>query len=148
MRTPFEMRINKWIASGFGVLLMLVGAPFLLIGLFGLYSFVFDDENSTLALILGIGAPIGAYCVWTGARMAFGAKRKEGGLFSPFALRAAGVLFAVVPLVLLFVDEPGWSTIPRIVEVGFFWLASAACFGLASRRQHPVLGRETVDGDT
>ena len=148
-RNQFEARINRWIAAAFGVLLLLVGAPFLVLGATGIFKSFSDNPDSIItALMLG-STLIGFFCVWTGVRMAFNLRRADGGLLSPSMLRTGGVYFVSVPIFLIYMDGGfEWENTWVLLEIGFSLGLAGTCFALASRRQHPVLGGESFPNDT
>ena len=147
-RSPLEADVNKWVASAFGVLLALVGAPFLVVGGFAVYRFLSGTPDATI-VFLGIASMLlGAFCVQTGIRMVFGIRRNEGGLFPPFVLRTAGVFFLLAPVILLFArDGFDWRSVTLLLEIGFYLVVAGTCFALANRREHPPLGVGMADDD-
>ena len=75
---------------------------------------------------------IGAWLAALALDLARGStRRRDGGLFSPAALRLCGVLFALLPLGLL-VFDPGAAL--HFHLFAWCWSAAIACFALATRR--------------
>jgi hypothetical protein len=75
---------------------------------------------------------IGVWLSGLAIDLAHGAtRRKDHGLFPPAALRAWGIVFALIPLVLI---AAAWRTAMHVHELLWFWSAAVACFTLAARR--------------
>ena len=119
-----------------GGLTGLVSLFFLTFGVWGLWAaFMQTDFPEWMFAVLsafiamGVGAGSVAYRLISGRRRA-----RDGGLLSPWALRAGGLIFAVGPIVSFF-NHP-W----QVLLVLLHWGAAAACFELARRREtylHP-----------
>jgi len=62
-------------------------------------------------------------------------RRSDHGLFSPTALRIWGLLFGIMP-VLMLVCTPG-AALAHFHVLLWCLVAAAACFTLAARRLHP-----------
>ena len=133
----------------FGVLLVLVGLPFLILGLLGTAKSAWEGNGNDTLVFIVLAALGGLFCVWTGVRMIGGSKRKDGGLLSPLVLRIGGLYFLLVPLIMfLSAGEVNWRSLLWILELGFYLVVAATCFALASKRQLPVLDQESVESDT
>lgn len=143
-----DTETNKRTTRVFGLILILVGSPFLAIGVLSLVKLRSENTDTSILVTVAIAGLVGLFCVWTGGKMVLGLKRGDGGLFSPFVLRTAGVLFGLMPIVhFLFSEELSWRSIYFLLETGFFFGVSAALFALAGRRQNPVLGQEYLDNE-
>ena len=146
--TILDTETNKKTTRTAGLILILVGSPFFAAGVLGLIKLRSDDISDSILITVAIAGLVGLFCVWTGGRMVLGLKRGDGGLFSPFTLRTAGVLFGATPIFLILSSEEfSWRSASFLLETGFFFGVSAALFALASRRQNPVLGQEYLDND-
>lgn len=142
-RDPFEVGVSRWVSSAIGVLLALVGSPFLAVGALGIFRSMTDPPESVTVALLISSTLVGMFCVWTGIRMAFQIRRSDGGLLSPAMLRTGGVYFALVPLFLIYIDggikaQNAWLLLEIVLSLGL----AGACFALANRRQHSKLGGE------
>ena len=90
-------------------------------------------EKATDWIFFGIQALIGAALFGLGLNLLRGvSRRRDGGLFSPAALRTWGVVFALVPVALLLAN---WRAIFHPHFLLWSVSASVACFLLAARRR-------------
>jgi hypothetical protein len=144
----FGSSVNRKVEVVAGVLLAVVGVPFFVVGGTALWAIIMGKLEDALYAFTILGIAIGAFCLWTGARMIFGLKRSDGGLLSPFVLRLAALFFAVGPIVLLVTSDrlSLWS-LWRVLELALFFAAAGACLVLANRRQHQTLGQDSVESD-
>lgn len=118
----------RWLEVALGIA---TGA--IAVALFSLNAYflwlVFGRTPSMPALVLlGCIALVGVFFLALSRRLLLGKGRNDGGLFPPFALRLAGVIFLSSPLLLFF--GPRTHFLNVILCIG----AGVACFTLASRR--------------
>ncbi len=145
--TPYSSTVGRKTSIAAGIALLLVGLPFLLLGAFGFFRIATTDIDEFHLGFAAVLFVIGVFCVSTAIRMMLGRKREDGGLFSPFVLRVAGTLFAIVPVLLIFADGLDLRSLGTLLKVGFFLAVAGSCFALASRRQYPVLGQDNTSID-
>src|SRR5262249_11307647 len=83
-----------------GVALTLIAAVFLISGGIGVYSLFKSPAQTDVKVLFGVLVTLGfAFCV-VGIRLLTGKRRRDGGLFSPWVLRFAGVFFIGTPVIL------------------------------------------------
>lgn len=145
--TPFSSSVGRRTGIAAGLALLAIGTPVLLMGIVAVFRISPSDFDAFLLGFVAILLVVGFFCVSTALRMILGRSRRDGGLFSPFVLRTAGVLFAIVPVLLVFAEWPNLRSLWTLLEVGFFLAVAGSCFALASKRQHPVLGDDVTDSD-
>jgi hypothetical protein len=76
------------------------------------------------------------WVLFASVRLIVGRERRTGGLLSPLALRVAGTIFGIIPVIALFTGaywEARWGWVRVIQAIGYF-TAMAALFRLASSR--------------
>lgn len=103
------------------------------------YAAITSRQGTTTShAVIGLGMlGLGAYLLAVCYRLIAHRPRRDGGLFSPLLLRAAGVvmvLFMVVSVVLAFTTKMSWSwwVALKVLTMTSF---VAGCFHLAARRQ-------------
>jgi hypothetical protein len=134
-RKHFHQPVNRVVQVATGLPITILGL--LAIGVAGLILYVFFTGESVPRPILWFGIiilPVGFFCLLIAWRLFIGySGRKDGGLFSPVALRIAGAIFLIQP-VLLFFAKSYW-----ILESITCVLAAYASFALASQRESKML---------
>jgi hypothetical protein len=145
--TSLQSPIGRRVSIAFGTLLLVVGLPFLVLGTVGVFRI--ESAEPPIVVVVVASMAVGVFTSLTGLRMILGLKRRDGGLFSPFVLRIAGLVFAVTPLILLFtVGRADWRSLWLVIELGFYFAVAGACFAIASRRESPVLSGPTLPEDS
>ena len=145
----YEIPVSRKVSIVFGVLLTMIGSPFLVLGVLGSFKLVRDGVGNDTLFFVMLSGVVGLFCAWTGTRMIAGRKRKDGGLLSPLALRIGGLYFLLAPIALfLTADESDSWPLVLILELGFYLVVASTCFAIATRRQTPVLDVESVGNDT
>jgi len=137
-REHFHQPVNRVVQVATGLPITILGL--LAIGVAGLILYVYFTGESVPSPILWFGIiilPVGFFCLLIAWRLFIGySGRKDGGLFSPVALRIAGTIFLIQP-VLLFFAKSYW-----ILKSITCVLAAFACFTLASKRECQLLFEE------
>jgi hypothetical protein len=113
-----------------GLVLTIMGGGLLALFALLLYALLKGGEKKIVVGLCIIGTVGVSLCV-VGIRLITGRRRRDGGLFSPWVLRFAGVFFIAMPLVFLFAHR----TLYAILESGLMVSAGVACFVVANRRE-------------
>lgn len=123
--------VPRWWEVSAGIIIGLFSLLLLTVGSLGIYKNLKVEEVSDLAqLVIIIFLVTGYLCGLLSYRLIFtGAKQRQTGLFSPNALRFAGTLFLLAPILFIF------SKSAAILEIFTCFSASAACFALAKYRE-------------
>jgi hypothetical protein len=145
--TPFSSSVGRKTSIAAGIALLIVGLPILLMGIVAVVRISPKDFDAFLLGFVAVLLVVGVFCVSTAARMVVGRRREDGGLLSPFVLRTAGVLFAILPVFLIFAEAVSLRSLWTILEIGFFLAVAGSCFALASKRQHPALSQSSNAND-
>jgi hypothetical protein len=127
--SQYSAPISRVPRVALGLVVTIIGAA--LLGFFGLglYRLIGGLPSTSIIVILFIVGALGlALCV-LGLRLITGKRRRDGGLFSPWALRFGGVIFLFGPVAALI--NRSWF---GLVEAGVSLSAAVACFALANRR--------------
>src|SRR5215469_10715040 len=110
-----------------GLVLTVMGGGLLFFLAVGLYALIKGAEKQLIVGLCVIGALGTALCV-IGIRLVTGRRRRDGGLFSPWVLRFAGVFFIAVPVIFLFAHR----TLYALLESGVMVSAGIACYVTAN----------------
>jgi hypothetical protein len=140
----YSAPISRVLTVGVGLIVTVMGAA--LLGFFGLGAYRLGSglPSTQVLLILFIVGALGlALCV-VGLRLITGRRRRDGGLFSPWALRFGGLIFLFGPVAAVLVNRSWFG----LLEAGVSLSAGAACFVLANRREQAGAdpGRLTIVG--
>ena len=136
MSEQYLAKPPRYLVMVTGGLVGLVSVFLLTFGVWGLWAaFTQTDVRAGMFAVLGVFIAVGIGAARVAYRLISGRRRaRDGGLLSPWALRAGGLIFAVGPIASFFVHP--W----HVLLVVLHWGAAAACFELARRREtylHP-----------
>ena len=65
----YDLPISRKVSFVFGVFLILVGLPFLILGLLGTVKSAWEGNGNDTLVFIVLAALVGLFCVWTGVRM-------------------------------------------------------------------------------
>jgi hypothetical protein len=122
-----------------GIIVTLLGTALLVFFGLGVYSLTRGFPSSSVIVILLIAGAVGLGLCVVGVRLVTGKRRRDGGLFSPWTLRFAAVIFLFGPVA--FVLNRSWF---GLIEAGFSLSAAVACFVLANRREEAAADQERL----
>ena len=127
---------------GAGIALAVFAIPLLLISILVVAHGAADvGRGARGPLVVGaILLALGVALLLLSVRLIMGTRRQDGGVVSPTALRIAGAIFAVLPLLALWFAvarhaNEGWLL---LLKVGLLASAAVACFRLAAQRARPT----------
>ena len=117
---PAPVRVPRWVSMPLGLLLL----PVLILCVFGGISLFIDPPEDVATARYLIGTVVIAACYGFGVvvfRLITGKESKYGGLFPPSALKGLALVFAAIPIGLVFTgfysDEPIRSLLVAVVWV-------------------------------
>jgi hypothetical protein len=121
-----------------GIVCAACGAGLAVLGGFGLFATLMRNGSppglSPFVFALVVSALAALFLVLAWRLVLNRGRLSDGGLFSPFGLRAGGFIFLAGPVAAAFTHPIG------LIETGFALAASGACFALARHREHYLSG--------
>jgi ATP-dependent Clp protease adaptor protein ClpS len=134
--SQYSAPISRPLVVAVGTVVMVMALALVAVIGFVIYRMVTVGLPSSQALVVLclVGALGLALCV-VGLRLLTGRRRRDGGLFSPWALRFGGFIFLLGPVAAIV--NRSWF---GLFEAGVGLSAGIACFVLANRREQAAAG--------
>ena len=124
--------VPRWYEIAAGIVMALFSALLIILTTFIVYKrILFGSMDTGVQIFILILLAIGYFCGLMSYRLILAPEsRRQKGLFSPYALRLGGLLFASVPIIMILTKSF------FIIEIISSLSASVACFALAKYREN------------
>jgi hypothetical protein len=129
--SQYSAPIPRGVRLVLGIVATLIGAALLSFGGLGVYRLFERPPETSVTIILCIVVAVGLALFVAGLRLVTGTRRRDGGLFSPWALRFGGMFFLIAPVILFVARRSLFS----VLEAGASISTGIACFVIANRRE-------------
>ena len=128
-QSQYSAPVSRVLMVAVGLVATVIGV--VLLGAFGLgmYRLAGGFTPGAVIIVLLIVGALGLVLSVIGLRLITGARRRDGGLFSPWTLRLGGIIFLFGPVAALL--KHSWL---GVLGAGVSLSAAVACFVLANRR--------------